>query len=313
MDIVETAIHYDRTLPTGRLPLRRRLRFVVWLLAGAGMAIFVRAADRIPANPAEPLTLSGPQHVQNDRASTLRVATFNLHGFKGRDGKRDIDRAVESLRGFDFVTLQEAHGCPLDCSDDQVTQLGGRLQMASLFVPTEERWWAGSFGNGVLTRNRLVDLHRIPLECTQGRKYRNAILAHMKLYNETVHVLTVHIDNCNDHDAQLEEICHLFLSLAEPAVLVGDLNTRIDNGGLQQLFAHHSVTDVIGEQQEGGLPPIKGVDWIVCRGLRAIDSRTRDLGASDHPVVFAELELLRPAPRSRQTTSRDDANKASRQ
>jgi hypothetical protein len=49
------------------------------------------------------------------------------------------------------------------------------------------------------------------------------------------------------------------------------------------------VVDAVGTAL--GEPPSGVVDWIFVRGFRPVEGGLRDEGASDHPLLWAELEF----------------------
>ena len=76
-----------------------------------------------------------------------------------------------------------------------------------------------------------------------------------------------------------------------------DLNTRMDEPKLKQLLSEPSITDFITDGIKGSTK-VKGVDWIIARGLRFADCGSVQTDASDHPLVWAELELPAAPPRT---------------
>ena len=231
----------------------------------------------------------------SDRAShtTLRVGTFNIHGGKGRDGRRDLVRTARGLEDLDIVGLNEVRGDWFAWQPDQAEQLGQRLNMDSLFAPAEQVGWFDRFGNGLLSRLELTSVLRIPLPGTQRKRFRNAVLTGVRWQGQIVRLLAVHVDSTVDRERQLELISDLFLSLDEPALLMGDLNTRADDPTLQKLLSTRGVIDVVATAESGDRRLDHGIDWILARGLKPIRAEVRDDGASDHPVLRAELEATR--------------------
>jgi len=67
--------------------------------------------------------------------------------------------------------------------------------------------------------------YRSPLPTTRLRGLRNIVLTHVDVGGRRVVVLVTHLDVKTDHDQQLALVADLFLSLQEPAILLGDLNT----------------------------------------------------------------------------------------
>lgn len=276
--------------PAGGSLLWRIFRMVALPAAVVFVFVLVDGADRRPADPNEPLLLRNESLATNVAPQELRLATFNIHGCRGRDGTRDLGAVADTIQEYDFVALQEAHGGLYAGRPDQCAQLGERLQFASLFAPTERRWWRDNIGNGLLTRVPLSGWQRIPLPGTQDGRFRNLLLARLPLGETTVRVLIGHLDNQRDHDAHLRSAIDLFLSLESPAVLMGDLNSHRLDPQLKALFSRPEVTAVVGERFSDGRR-MRAVDWIIARGLVCRSQQTIDLGASDHPAVAAVLAL----------------------
>jgi len=235
-------------------------------------------ARKTPAPPA-----CGGTALALDVGSSLpvsfRVGTFNIHGGVGVDRRRDLARTAAALRGFEVVGLQEVHG------RGQVQELEGALRIPGLFAPTERRWWRDDFGNALLSRGPVQQWWLIPLSGSRSGGYRNMLLARVEAGNRTVNVLTTHLERREGREAQLRAVAGLFLSLAEPAVLLGDLNTNADDPEMKKLLAAPGVVDALGSATPG-----PHIDWILLRGLRVIDAGSSQDGSSDHPVVWAQVE-----------------------
>jgi endonuclease/exonuclease/phosphatase family metal-dependent hydrolase len=222
---------------------------------------------------------------------TLRVGTFNIHGGKGADGRRDLDRVAECLRGLDFVALNEVHGPQLGQTLDQAAELGQKLGLAWLFAPNVRTWYRFDSGNGLLSALPVEFWQRIPLVRGRERGYRNVVLVGLKHRDRTIHVLLTHLTGGEDRgrQEQLRTVITLFLSLAPPAILMGDLNTDAADPQVRQLLATTGVIDPVGVILGTATPP--RIDWIIARGLRPVDAGVREEGASDHPMFWAELRL----------------------
>lgn len=191
---------------------------------------------------------------------------------------------------FDLLFLQEVYGSWSEGAD-QAAKLAELSQCLYAFLPTECRWGHNSRGNGVLARVPVQSLYPLPLPGTQACRFRCAVLVLCRFNGKDVRILGVHCDDRQDHVAQLRALRTLFLSLEEPAVLIGDLNTYADDPEFQQMLADPGVTACIGETWDDR-EPLRSVDWIVARGLECCDSGCSDNGASDHPFLWAELQLL---------------------
>ncbi|MBX9787585.1 MAG: endonuclease/exonuclease/phosphatase family protein [Pirellulales bacterium] len=231
-----------------------------------------------------------PSADRGDPTRRFRIATFNIHGARGADGTRDIERTARQLAGYDLVGLNEAHGGSLLVRGDQAEQLGARLGQAWLFAPTERRWGRDDFGNGLLCRRADVPWQRIPLANPSSRSHRNFIWARLPVGKQTVNVLVTHLERGDtaERHLQLHSLAELFLAFAGPVVLMGDLNSTADDRELQQLLAAPGVYDALAEKQ---IQSPSRIDWILVRGLNVRDAGLVDQGASDHPLAWAELEL----------------------
>jgi endonuclease/exonuclease/phosphatase (EEP) superfamily protein YafD len=175
----------------------------------------------------------------------------------------------------------------------QVHDVANRLNMAWLFVPAEKRWWRNDYGNGFLTRVPLNDCVRIPLPTPSRQRFRAALLANFAFHGRAVHLLAVHIDKDmeqNTHDNQLRTVFDVFLSLQEPAILLGDMNDVSTHPEIVRLLKTPGVHSALADIPR---PKVKSdpIDWIFTRGFRTVHAEWRATPSSDHPVACASLEL----------------------
>ena len=288
MSTIPAATSARRTLR----PWRRvwPIGLIVTGLAG----LIIIGAQSGPADPVQPLALQEESRVANlDDHAPLRVATFNIHAGVGRDGVRDLGRTAAALADLDVAALQEVRNPLLGFHGPQVIDVANKLNMAWLFVPAEKRWWRNDYGNGFLTRVPLTDCVRIPLPTPSRQRFRAAFLANLAYRGRTVHLLGVHIDKdmeLNTHDNQLRTVIDLFLSLQEPAILLGDMNEFGSHPEIKRLLATPGVHSALAGAAK---PTVKTdpIDWIFTRGFRTVRSEWRATPSSDHPVACAELEL----------------------
>jgi len=258
------------------------LALLIVLLAGAGVW---RLSMRTHAGAASGTSLNGPGPQKTESPTTIRVGTFNIHGGEGTDGKRDLGRIAELLRDLEVVGLNEVHGG----GDNQAEQLGDLLNMPRLFAPTEMRYGGEYFGNGILCTRPVRSWMRIPLAGIRTKGHRNILLARVAHGETTINVLITHIDRRVDRELQLAAAIELFGALDEPAILMGDMNTRANDPQLVALLATEGVHDALA----GFAGPWRAerIDWVFTRGLEAVDGAIVDTVASDHPMVWAELAL----------------------
>ena len=268
----------------------KRKRLLVLLALALLVGLAHHASLPVPTGPAEGTAIQGEAlHERPASSATFRVGTFNIHGCKGADGRRDVDRVARCLEGLDFVALNEVHGPWFWQSGDQSAELGRRMGLAWQFAPGTRSWYHYEFGNGFLSGLPVVSWKRIPLEHAADRGYRNAVRVDLRHAGQTIHAVLSHVTRHDDasRERQLRQVIDLFLSLPEPAVLLGDMNSTAEDARIRDLLAVRGVSDPVGDKL--GAKSAGRIDWIFTRGLRTVDAGMRDDGASDHPMVWAEL------------------------
>ncbi len=258
------------TLTARKAPVRGR-RPLVALTAAVGVVTIIAwdGAKHRTLPPAEGTHLHGAVVARTSKPR-LRVASFNIHGCRDVHGDFDFERTARALEGYDLIGLNEVHGNWDFQAPDQAELLGQRLEMPWLFAPTTRRWWRDDFGNGILCRLPLAHWRRIPLEGTRKKGHRNRVHAEVELGTSKVHVIVTHIDRVQDRALQLGQVIGVFLSLPEPALLMGDLNTKADDPQLARLLATPEVRDLVGE----------GVAPCVSAATHRLDHRARPARAA---------------------------------
>lgn len=289
---VETTPQLDRAQSTesgnGRALVRRQRMMIAGIVA---IVIILYGIRRTPSNPAEQLSLVGNVQLEPlGNRQTIRVGTFNIHAGVGRDRQFDLRRTAACIRDLDILALQEVRGTLLGLRENQAKTVGDRVHMASLFIPTEWSWYHNHYGNGLLTRIPLEVNQRIPLVNTDHRGFRNAVLSRFQFQDQTVNLLSTHVDATEDREIQLKAVVDLYLSLDEPSILMGDLNSEASHEQMQRLLATPGVDDALTGYPRTDVLKAP-IDWIITRGLRTVDAAWIENPASDHPLVWAELVL----------------------
>jgi endonuclease/exonuclease/phosphatase family metal-dependent hydrolase len=267
---------------TSRTISESRRRWIWVAAAVIATAVIVHGADRQPSAARRGTKLANsPQRTAT--TSSLRIASFNIHHGVGRDGRYDLERVARTLHGFDIIALNEvAQGFV----GNQAEKLATQLELGWLYAPSERRWWHDHWGNAVLSRFDVRRWRSTPLPGTRSKGYRCYVEVEIPWQDRTLTLLAVHIDRRHDREAQLKEVIERFLALPEPAVLLGDMNTR-DDPHLQQLLAVESVLDPLAQKSDHH----PRNDWILVRGAHPVGGGIRDIGASDHSCIWAEIEL----------------------
>lgn len=281
-------LHIDRPHgPRWKLDLKQTLGLITGIVVGVWLIVWGFLAE-FPTGPASGTTLAGPIAVPSRPGKTLRVGTFNIHGGTGRDGKFDLGRTTESLRRLDLIGLNEVHRPGIN-GVSQAETLGANLKLNWLFAPTETCWRGEHFGSAFLTRHEVTHWQRIPLENRTANGFRNMVFVSLPLEKGTLSVIITHADRTSDREHQLRSLFTLFASLEEPALLLGDLNTRRHDPLLAPSLDSGAWTDCLGSILKDD--PGNRIDWILARGVKPIDAGLINNGASDHPCAWAELDL----------------------
>jgi len=219
--------------------------------------------------------------------ATIRVATFNIHGGKGRDGRRDLARQADDLAGIDVAALQEVHDSWR--APNQLPRLAGRLGLASLNAPVRSRWFRRHRNNALLTRWPIGEWVRLPLTAHTRQRFhfRNLTVAELRL-RQPVWILFTHLNRKQGREEQLAEVMEEFLQRS-PAVLMGDFNMNREHPAMREYLERDDITDALRECLENDDP--RRIDWILCRGLRITGAGVVDSGASDHPLYWCDIAL----------------------
>ncbi len=290
-DAISTVVAAPRT--------RNRFRQITAIATSAIVAFVAIGSIRQPSGPADGVSLA-PCDAHADASVSpanspprFRLATFNIHGGKGRDGHVDLARTASCLQRFDIVGLNEVHGAWLLPSLDQAHQLADDLDRDFIFAPTERRWWHYDFGNAVLSSMPTQSWRRVPLPHHDAKSYRNFIELTFDVNSQPVHVIVTHLERgaAADRTAQWHEATTRFLALPKPAVLMGDMNMTRDDSLMRELLADGEIIDPLANLPAGR--PEDRIDWILVRGLKCFDRGSIDIGASDHPCYWVECDVDR--------------------
>ena len=221
---------------------------VLFAVVSVGLIVW-HASLRVETGAASGTTIEGEVHSVLPERDTLRLATFNIHGCKGADRRRDVGRVAKCLAGFDLVGLNEVRGSGLWAPENQARLLAQRLDRAWLFAPASRRWYHSEFGNGLLTTLPVRFWQRIPLSGWTDSGQRNVLLVVLECGGKPIRVLITHVTQRDDRERahQLASVSELFMALEKPAVLMGDLNSTSDDPQIRRLLATRGVRDPIGQ------------------------------------------------------------------
>ena len=154
----------------------------------------------------------------------LRVASYNVHGCVGADGRRDPGRVARVIAelGCDTVGLQEVQG---------LEAIAGALAMQVVAGP-DHRWHDRHVGNALLTRRKVLAVrhHEFGLP---GCEPRTAIDVDLEVGGAPLRAIVTHLGlPPSERRYQVRKILQLVKQtpLEERVVVMGDINEWLPLG-----------------------------------------------------------------------------------
>jgi endonuclease/exonuclease/phosphatase family metal-dependent hydrolase len=231
----------------------------------------------------------------------LRIATYNVHACIGTDGRHDPDRvaAVIAELDADVVALQEftyPASIALETRTPVVLTTLDRYQCA--LGPTRHRKGrtvTECFGNALLTRHPIIEVHRIDLSI-ERREARGAVAATIDVGGTLLHVLATHLGlRISERRFQVQQMLAYLDSVRNASVIVlGDFNDWLPGRS-----AAHVLDRRLGRQPRPATFPVAwplvALDriWVQPRAaLRRVSVHATPTArlASDHFPVVAEID-----------------------
>lgn len=240
----------------------------------------------------------------------VRFMTYNIHSSFDIHGRFNIDAiaAVIEDSGAMVVGLQEVpRGRLISGMSDQLVLLQQRLgfEHAAFFGTTDPTW-----GNAILSRFPIVETEKVDLPKVGTPMQRGYLGATLLIDDQNVLFISTHLQHMNDpavhdddpegdlypvHHEQIETILDAWGG-QEPAVLVGDFNSRPDWRQTQELLDAGWV-DSWAEAGTGdgftsnAADPEYRIDYIFhTPDLTVLDIGVIQSQASDHFPVAADLD-----------------------
>jgi endonuclease/exonuclease/phosphatase family metal-dependent hydrolase len=219
----------------------------------------------------------------------LRVASYNVHGCVGADGKEDAARIAGVIRELDCDTvgLQEVH---------RLKEIGSLLGMEAIEgIP--HFWHERHVGNALLTRRKVLAVrhHEFGLK---GGEPRTAIDADLEVEGEKVRVIVTHLGlPPAERRYQVKELLLLIKQtpLHERVVVLGDINEWLPLGRPLR-WMHALLGHSPSERSFPSRWPLFALDRVWVRPRDALVSFAAHRSAlaaraSDHLPVKAAIAL----------------------
>jgi len=231
---------------------------------------------------------------------TLRIATYNIHGCIGRDGRRDPGRVRAVLRALnaDVIALQEVHVA--DAEPGLLEFLTADSRWQPVHGPTLERS-GGQYGNVVLTALPIRSMERIDIS-QPGREPRGALFLSLTAAGLQLDLLATHLGlQPAERRAQILLLLDELQSReqrdpeSDCTVLAGDLNEWLAWGRpLRWLQTHFGPSETPATWPAHR--PLFALDriWVKPRSVLVRTKAVRSQlarQASDHLPLVTELDL----------------------
>jgi endonuclease/exonuclease/phosphatase family metal-dependent hydrolase len=224
----------------------------------------------------------------------LTVASYNIHGAVGTDGRFSPQRIAEVLREIDadVIALQEV---PLGGDEQESVLL--HLQRATGFHAVEGSTRSKSgrrYGNAVLSRYPITATRSIDLSFG-SREPRGALDADLDCHGHPLRVIATHLGlRPAERRDQIRRLLQVFDTNRMPVILMGDVNEWFVWGRpLRWLMSHFEVVPAL--RTFPSRLPVFALDriWIRPRHrLMRIAVHATPLAriASDHLPLIAHID-----------------------
>lgn len=227
---------------------------------------------------------------------TVRVATYNVHGHKGTDGKIVTDRTFEVVRHLraDFVALQEFVNAPAPTGEPLLEHWASMLDMHAAYAPAFERG-GEEFGNALLSRWPILERHAHDISL---RGYRRRVLleARVRVGSIELQLMSLHLGvSPRERSLQAQRLFELCAGTrGDVHVLLGDFNEWSRFSAVsRRLRAYFDSARQLATFPSRA--PLVGLDrvWVYPRGrLRdaRVDASPAARIASDHLPLVATID-----------------------
>lgn len=236
------------------------------------------------------------------RATTLRVATYNVHRCRGLDGRTRPERIAEVLQGIgaDIIALQEVVGAGAR-HGGHTEVLGAALGMGWVMA-SARLLWGHQFGNVVLSRFPVV--HHVAYDLSwKTCEERNCLRVDLDIDGQLLHLYNVHFGTAIlERRVQATRLAGIVSDrrVTGPKLVLGDFNEWTRGPASALLSERLQGIDLAAHLQRRrtypGVLPLVHLDHIYYQGsvevLKVELVRTRRaLIASDHLPLVAELRV----------------------
>lgn len=177
------------------------------------------------------LCLAGCQsHTRSEAPRTFRVMTYNIHHGEGLDGRVDLPRIAELIKGeqVDIVALQEVDkGVARTARRDLPAELAALTGMTSVFS-NNYHYQGGEYGNAVLTRLPVKGWTNLHYQMIRPGEQRGLLQVVLTAAGSDLVFVDTHLDFRGDDTERLMQVAEIEKATHQyrgrPLILCGDFN-----------------------------------------------------------------------------------------
>jgi endonuclease/exonuclease/phosphatase family metal-dependent hydrolase len=230
------------------------------------------------------------------------VLTYNIHHGEGVDGKVDLPRIADVIKGAtpDVVAVQEVdQGTQRTAHVDQPAELARLTGLKCIFARNID-WEGGGYGTAVLTRLPVkgVEQHRLPSHY-KGEQ-RGVQVVELGAGDDTFVFFATHLNYRPEEDERLDSVKKIRSLLPAygdaPMVLAGDLNAEPGSETMKQFGVDWQRANAEPVKTYPAEAPAKQIDYVLVRPAERwtiVEVRVLDEAvASDHRPVLAVFERV---------------------
>lgn len=228
-------------------------------------------------------------------ADTVKLMTYNMHRGIGRDGKLNLSRTAEVIKGSqaDIIALQEVERYSIRTGfQDQIKKLSEDAGLNYAYGKSLNLL-NGEYGNGLLSKYPIQEYEVVPLPSYSEQ--RTLLKAIINIDGYTLAVYNTHLGlKEGERKEQTEYILQLLSKETLDYVLMGDMNSKsskLANFGDKLQDAAQGSDKV--EQSTFSEGEVQArIDYIyTASGLKTRSYDVISSEASDHDPVVCELEI----------------------
>ncbi len=228
----------------------------------------------------------------------MRLASYNIHGAVGTDGRRLIERiaAVIAEIAPDVIGLQEVESRPSRGGRDQAQLLAEALGMTAVTGPILHEG-PGWYGNAILSRHPVGEVERWRFAEHSGELRAVLGVTVTPPAARPLQVVTTHLDLCQRYRLRQAQALGRLLGAEpdRPRVVLGDFNEWWPLARSWAAFQHLGEVPA-GRRTFPSWCPLLHLDRVIARGCALRGALQRHVTpasrrASDHLPVYVDLTL----------------------